>query len=94
MIESSEDSVVSIQPWASWMLRMNCSLAPMFERMPIACDVLNGSSDGRVISFWEAALACVLASWDCSELRSDRTLRWTMEVVMRMAYRAQPFRCG
>ena len=87
MIESSEDSVESIQPWASWMLRTYCSLAPMFDRRPIAWAALNGSSDGRVISLLEAALDCVLASALCSVLRSERTLRWTMEVVMRMDYR-------
>ena len=84
-IESSADSVLSIQPVASWMLRMYCSLAPMLDRRPIACDALNGSSEGRVISLLEAAFACVLASCEDSELRSERTLRWTMEVVMRMA---------
>ena len=39
-----------------------------------------------MISLLEAALACVLASWLCSVLRSESTLRWTMEVVMRMGY--------
>src|SRR3954451_9767394 len=84
VIESSEASVESIQPWASWMLRTNCSFAPMLERRPIAWAAMYGSSDGRVISFWEAALDCVLASELWSVLRSARTLRWTMEVVMRM----------
>src|SRR3954447_26290722 len=90
VIESSEDSVESIQPWASWMLRTNCSLAPMLDRRPIAWAALNGSSDGRVISFWEAALDCVLASALWSVLRSERTLRWTMEVVMRMGLEPDP----
>ena len=92
-MESSAVSVESIQPVESWIVRTYCSLAPMLDRRPIACDALNGSSAGRVISLLEAALACVLASCVERELRSARTLRWTMEVVMRMA-KDRPFRCG
>ncbi len=68
------------------------SFAACVWRRPIARAVLNGSSDGREISLPEDALLCVLASFSESELRSERTFLWTMEVVMRITGR--PFRSG
>ncbi len=66
------------------MLRLYCALASSVWRRPIARAVLYGSSDGRVISLPEDALLCVRESFSDSEFRSERTLRWIIEVVMRM----------
>ena len=52
--------------------------------MPIARDALNGSSDGRVISLPEATLLLGLASRSLSGAEVARTLRWTIEFVIRV----------
>ena len=83
-MEPSADSVASCQPIASSMLREYWLLASIVWRRPIARAVLNGSSDGRVISLPEDALLCVRAIFSDSEFRSERTLRWIIEVVIRM----------
>ena len=87
-------SVASCQPIASSTLRWCCWLALRLWRSAIACAVANGSSDGRVISLPEADFICVLVSFAEMLLRSARTLRWTIEVVMRIAIRDPPFRSG
>ena len=49
---------------------------------------------GGVISLPEAAFICVLRELVEMLLRSASTLRWTIEVVMRIAITAPPFRSG
>jgi hypothetical protein len=83
-MDASADSVASCQPIASSMLRWYWSLASSVWRRPIARAVLNGSSEGRVISLPEDALLWVRAIFSDSALRSERTLRWIIEVVIRM----------
>src|SRR3954447_20872704 len=92
VIESSEDSVASCQPCASWMFFLYWLFASSVWRRPMARAVLNGSSDGRLISLPEDALLCVLESFSESVLRSESTFLWTIEVVMRITGR--PFRFG
>ena len=87
-------SVASCQPMASSTLLWCCRLALRLWRSAIACAVANGSSDGREISLLEAAFICDRVSFDEMLLRSARTLRWTIEVVMRIAITGRPFRSG
>ena len=56
----------------------------MLWRSAMARAALNGSSDGRLISLLEAAFICERASFSEIELRSASTLRWTIDVVIRM----------
>jgi hypothetical protein len=69
-------------------------LALRLWRSAIACVVANGSSDGREISLPEAAFICVRVSFAEMLLRSASTLRWTIEVVIRIAITGPPFRSG
>ena len=61
--------------------------------MAIACEAWNGSSEGLVICLPDAACIWLRVSFSETELRSASTLRWTIEVVMRMLT-ARPSRCG
>ena len=76
------------------MLDLYLSFAAMFWRRPIAWEVPNGLSDGRVISLPDEALLCVRASLAESELRSDSTLRCSIPVVIRVFITAPPVRSG
>src|SRR3954471_18832342 len=88
----STDSVIceracsdaSCQPWASSTLRWYCWVPSSDSRSASAREVLNGSSDGRVISRFDAIFCCVRVSRSETRLRSPSTLRWTMPVVMRV----------
>jgi hypothetical protein len=66
------------------MLRVNCSLAASVWRRPIAFAAPYGLSDARAISLPEDALPWVRASFSDRPLRSARTLRWIIPVVMRI----------
>ena len=76
------------------MLRWYCCVASIDVRSDSARDVLNGSSDGRVISLLEAIFWCARLSRSLTRLRSARMLRWVIPVVMRVLIRARPFRSG
>ncbi len=94
VMSSSPSSVMFAQSCASCTLRWYCWMAAIPPRRPIAWEAWNGSSDGRLISLPEAAFSCERVSLAATELRSASTLRWTIEVVMRVLIRDPPFRCG
>ena len=77
----------SAQPCASCTLRWYCWVPRELAAQPIAWEAWNGSSDGRLISLPEAAFFCGCVSLAATELRSASTLRWTIEVVMRVLIR-------
>jgi hypothetical protein len=94
VMSSSAISCVSCQPIASLMLRWYCCVDAIDVRRAIARAVLNGSSDGRVISLLEEIFPWTLVSRSLTRLRSDRMLRWVMPVVMRVLITGRPFRSG
>ena len=90
---ASASSVVSAHAFASSALRLYCVVACRLWRSVIARAVPYGSSDGRLICFWEAILAWALVSRPLTMFSCARMLRCVIPVVMRVLIRP-PARCG
>ena len=92
-MSSRPSSVIVAHPCASCTLRWYWRFPSSDWRSAMARAAWYGSSDGREISLPDADFICSLLSLSETEFRSASTLRWSIEVVMRIVT-ARPFRCG